>query len=129
MNLDQFLAENPAEKIVYDQRLKEAEAKGEEPAEPKKGAKVQKKNIELKENLQRVKVQGTNFRKDIETVAEKVDRKENQNFKVRLELTDTRKELVTVKETDETKDKLDSFVDMVSESEKSTEESTEEVVT
>jgi chromosome segregation ATPase len=67
---------------------------------------VQKKNIELKENLQRLKVQGTNFRKDIETVAEKVDRKENQNFKVRLELTDTRKELVTVKEEQEGREKV-----------------------
>lgn len=67
---------------------------------------VQKTNIELKENLQRLKVQGSNFSKDIGNVTEKVDRKENQNFKVRLELTDTRKELVTVKENDEAKDKV-----------------------
>ncbi len=66
---------------------------------------VQKKNIELKENLERLKVQGSNFTKDITTVAEKVDRKENQNFKVRLELTDTKKELTGVKENEETKNK------------------------
>ena len=67
---------------------------------------VQKKNIELKENLQRLKVQGSNHKKDIEQMMEKVDRKENQNFKVRLELTDTRKELGIVTEEQEKQDKL-----------------------
>ena len=67
---------------------------------------VQKKNIELKENLQRLKVQGSNLSKDIANVTEKVDRKENQNFKVRLELTDTKKELISAKENNESKDKV-----------------------
>ena len=66
---------------------------------------VQKKNIELKENLQRLKVQGSNHKKDIETIAEKVDRKENQNFKVRLELTDTKRELAGLKEEEESQQK------------------------
>ncbi|MFH1514788.1 MAG: hypothetical protein ABIG42_04940, partial [bacterium] len=67
---------------------------------------VQKKNIELKENLQRLKVQGSNYKKDIEQMSEKVDRKENQNFKVRLELTDTRKELASSTEEQEKQDKI-----------------------
>jgi septal ring factor EnvC (AmiA/AmiB activator) len=66
---------------------------------------VQKKNIELKEGLQRLKVQGANHRKDIETYQEKLDRKENQNFKVRLELTDLRKELAGVKDEQEAQEK------------------------
>lgn len=67
---------------------------------------VQKKNIELKENLQRLKVQGSNHKKDIQATMEKVDRKENQNFKVRLELTDHRKEVATKKEDDEAQQKV-----------------------
>jgi chromosome segregation ATPase len=67
---------------------------------------VQKKNIELKENLQRLKVQGSNYKKDIESTAEKVDRKENQNFKVRLELTDLKRELSTAKEELEAQEKV-----------------------
>jgi len=67
---------------------------------------VQKKNIELKENLQRLKVQGSNLRKDIESLMEKVDRKENQNFKIRLDLTDLKKELGTSKEEQDAQDKI-----------------------
>ena len=67
---------------------------------------VQKKNIELKENLQRLKVQGSNYRKDIEGTAEKVDRKENQNFKVRLELTDLKRELSAAKDELEGQEKV-----------------------
>jgi predicted nucleic acid-binding Zn-ribbon protein len=67
---------------------------------------VQKKNIELKENLQRLKVQGSNLRKDIETLMEKVDRKENQNFKIRLDLTDLKKELIVGKEDQENQEKI-----------------------
>lgn len=67
---------------------------------------VQKKNIELKENLQRLKVQGSNLRKDIETLMEKVDRKENQNFKIRLDLTDLKKELAAVKDEQENQEKI-----------------------
>jgi chromosome segregation ATPase len=67
---------------------------------------VQKKNIELKENLQRLKVQGSNLRKDIEALLEKVDRKENQNFKIRLDLTDLKKELAAAKDEQEAQDKV-----------------------
>ena len=67
---------------------------------------VQRRNIELKENLQRLKVQGSNFKKDIESIVEKVDRKENQNFKVRLELTDLKKELATAQDEQETENKV-----------------------
>lgn len=67
---------------------------------------VQKKNIELKENLQRLKVQGSNLRKDIEALLEKVDRKENQNFKIRLDLTDLKKELATTKDDQEAQVKV-----------------------
>jgi DNA repair exonuclease SbcCD ATPase subunit len=53
---------------------------------------VARKNIELKEEHQRLKVKGVNLRKDIESLNEKLDRKENQNFKSRLEITDLKKE-------------------------------------
>lgn len=53
---------------------------------------VARKNIELKEEHQRLKVKGVNLRKDIETLNEKLDRKENQNFKSRLEITDLKKD-------------------------------------
>ena len=53
---------------------------------------VARKNIELKEEHQRLKVKGVNLRKDIESLNEKLDRKENQNFKSRLEITDLKKD-------------------------------------
>jgi chromosome segregation ATPase len=53
---------------------------------------VARNNIELKEQLQRLKVKGVNLKKDIEGLNEKLDRKENQNFKSRLEITDLKKE-------------------------------------
>ncbi len=53
---------------------------------------IARKNIELKEQLQRLKVKGVNLKKDIENLNEKLDRKENQNFKSRLEITDLKKE-------------------------------------
>jgi DNA repair exonuclease SbcCD ATPase subunit len=53
---------------------------------------VARKNIELKEQYQRLKVKSVNLRKDIEAHNEKLDRKENQNFKSRLEITDLKKE-------------------------------------
>jgi|GEM_PF-4294545 len=54
---------------------------------------IDKENIALKEQLNKLKVQGTNNMKIIEELVEKGDRKENQNFKTRLELTDLRKAL------------------------------------
>lgn len=53
---------------------------------------IARKNIELKEQFQRLKVKGVNLHKDIENLNEKLDRKENQNFKSRLEITDLKKE-------------------------------------
>jgi len=53
---------------------------------------IARKNIELKEQLQRLKVKGVNLKKDIENLNERLDRKENQNFKSRLEITDLKKE-------------------------------------
>ncbi len=53
---------------------------------------IARKNIELKEQHQRLKVKGVNLKKDIESLNEKLDRKENQNFKSRLEITDLKKE-------------------------------------
>jgi len=53
---------------------------------------VARKNIEFKEEHQRLKVKGVNLRKDIESLNEKLDRKENQNFKSRLEITDLKKD-------------------------------------
>lgn len=54
---------------------------------------IDKENIALKEQLNKLKVQGQNSQKIIEEQVEKSDRKENQNFKTRLELTDLRKGL------------------------------------
>jgi predicted RNase H-like nuclease (RuvC/YqgF family) len=51
-----------------------------------------KEVIELKENLQRLRVKKINIKKDIEELNERLDRKENQNFKSRLEITDLKKE-------------------------------------
>lgn len=51
-----------------------------------------KEVIELKENLQRLRVKKINIKKDIDELNERLDRKENQNFKSRLELTDLKKE-------------------------------------
>ena len=59
---------------------------------------IARKNIELKEENQRLKVKGINLKKDIETSNEKLDRKENQNFKSRLEITDLKKENSRVEE-------------------------------
>jgi DNA repair exonuclease SbcCD ATPase subunit len=53
---------------------------------------IARKNIELKEQHQRLKVKGVNLKKDIESLNEKLDRKENQNFKSRLEITDLKKD-------------------------------------
>ena len=53
---------------------------------------IARRNIELKEQLQRLKVKGVNLKKDIENLNERLDRKENQNFKSRLEITDLKKE-------------------------------------
>lgn len=58
---------------------------------------IDKENIALKEQLNKLKVQGTNNMKIIEELVEKGDRKENQNFKTRLELTDLRKALSTAR--------------------------------
>jgi hypothetical protein len=61
-----------------------------------------KEVIELKENLQRLRVKKINIKKDIDELNERLDRKENQNFKSRLELTDLKKEEVkTHNEADE----------------------------
>ncbi|HYE77297.1 MAG TPA: hypothetical protein VEI97_04855 [bacterium] len=54
---------------------------------------IDKENIALKEQLNKLKVQGQNSQKIIEELVEKLDRKENQNFKTRLELTDLRKDI------------------------------------
>ncbi|MEO7993881.1 MAG: hypothetical protein ABI743_05740 [bacterium] len=54
---------------------------------------IDKENIALKETLNKLKVQGQNSQKNIEELVEKLDRKENQNFKTRLEITDLRKAL------------------------------------
>lgn len=51
-----------------------------------------KEVIEHKENLQRLRVKKINIKKDIDELNERLDRKENQNFKSRLELTDLKKE-------------------------------------
>ena len=51
-----------------------------------------KEVIELKENLQRLRVKKINIKKDIDELNERLDRKENQNFKSRLETTDLKKE-------------------------------------
>jgi len=51
-----------------------------------------KELIEQKENLQRLRVKKINIKKDIEELNERLDRKENQNFKSRLEITDLKKE-------------------------------------
>lgn len=48
--------------------------------------------IEQKETLQRLRVKKINIKKDIEELNERLDRKENQNFKSRLEITDLKKE-------------------------------------
>jgi len=53
---------------------------------------IARKNIEFKEQMQRLKVKGVNLKKDIENLNERLDRKENQNFKSRLEITDLKKE-------------------------------------
>ena len=53
---------------------------------------IARRNIEFKEQLQRLKVKGVNLKKDIENLNERLDRKENQNFKSRLEITDLKKE-------------------------------------
>jgi len=58
---------------------------------------IDKENIALKEQLNKLKVQGQNNQKIIEEQVEKSDRKENQNFKTRLELTDLRKGLSLAK--------------------------------
>lgn len=58
---------------------------------------IDKENIALKEQLNKLKVQGQNHQKIIEELVEKGDRKENQNFKTRLELTDLRKGLTLAK--------------------------------
>lgn len=51
-----------------------------------------KEVIEHKENLQRLRVKKINIKKDIDELNERLDRKENQNFKSRLETTDLKKE-------------------------------------
>lgn len=51
-----------------------------------------KEVIEHKEALQRLRVKKINIKKDIEELNERLDRKENQNFKSRLEITDLKKE-------------------------------------
>ncbi|HEX9745409.1 MAG TPA: hypothetical protein VGB30_08270 [bacterium] len=51
-----------------------------------------KEVIEHKETLQRLRVKKINIKKDIEELNERLDRKENQNFKSRLEITDLKKE-------------------------------------
>ena len=51
-----------------------------------------KEVIEHKENLQRLRVKKINIKKDIDELNERLDRKENQNFKSRLEITDLKKE-------------------------------------
>jgi hypothetical protein len=51
-----------------------------------------KEVIENKESLQRLRVKKINIKKDIDELNERLDRKENQNFKSRLELTDLKKE-------------------------------------
>ncbi len=51
-----------------------------------------KQVIEHKENLQRLRVKKINIKKDIDELNERLDRKENQNFKSRLETTDLKKE-------------------------------------
>ena len=48
--------------------------------------------IEQKETLQRLRVKKINIKKDIDELNERLDRKENQNFKSRLEVTDLKKE-------------------------------------
>jgi hypothetical protein len=51
-----------------------------------------KEVIENKDSLQRLRVKKINIKKDIDELNERLDRKENQNFKSRLELTDLKKE-------------------------------------
>ena len=51
-----------------------------------------KEVIEHKESQQRLRVKKINIKKDIEELNERLDRKENQNFKSRLEITDLKKE-------------------------------------
>jgi len=51
-----------------------------------------KEVIEQKEGLQRLRVKKINIKKDIDELNERLDRKENQNFKSRLEITDLKKE-------------------------------------
>jgi len=51
-----------------------------------------KEVIEHKESLQRLRVKKINIKKDIDELNERLDRKENQNFKSRLEITDLKKE-------------------------------------
>jgi DNA repair exonuclease SbcCD ATPase subunit len=51
-----------------------------------------KEVIEHKETLQRLRVKKINIKKDIDDLNERLDRKENQNFKSRLEITDLKKE-------------------------------------
>lgn len=51
-----------------------------------------KEVIEHKETLQRLRVKKINIKKDIDELNERLDRKENQNFKSRLEITDLKKE-------------------------------------
>ncbi len=51
-----------------------------------------KEVIEQKESLQRLRVKKINIKKDIDELNERLDRKENQNFKSRLEITDLKKE-------------------------------------
>lgn len=51
-----------------------------------------KEVIEHKESLQRLRVKKINIKKDIDELNERLDRKENQNFKSRLETTDLKKE-------------------------------------
>jgi hypothetical protein len=51
-----------------------------------------KQVIEFKESLQRLRVKKINIKKDIDELNERLDRKENQNFKSRLEITDLKKE-------------------------------------
>jgi len=51
-----------------------------------------KEVIENKEILQRLRVKKINIKKDIDELNERLDRKENQNFKSRLEITDLKKE-------------------------------------
>ena len=71
---------------------------------------IARQNIEFKEQLQRLKVKGINLKKDIENLNEKLDRKENQNFKSRLEIADLKKEQKTSDEfADESQNKRENL--------------------